>query len=362
MLHALVAGAGPAGSTVALLLARARKTVCMYERSAFPRTKVCGEYLSPASVRMLHELGLAARLAPLARPVRGVRLHGHGVHVQIDFQEPGWSLPRATLDDVLLHAALESGANVLRARAEDCADLDDRGSVTFRLADGSLSRADAEAIVGADGIHSLIARKCGLGGGKRRRARFALGGHYRGFQSLDEYIDMFVDGDTYVAINPLTGTSANVMLVVQEREIEDHRGDPETFAEDRARRLAGRILEGAELDGKRIAIGPLAYRARRIVGKHVLLVGDAACFVDPFTGQGVYLAMRCAQIAAQCIISGDLRAYTDRANREIAARERAARRVSTLIGSPLLARASAALLRHRPAMLQPLVRRVTGAA
>ncbi|HKU67916.1 MAG TPA: FAD-dependent monooxygenase, partial [Candidatus Baltobacteraceae bacterium] len=270
MLGALIAGAGPAGSTVALLLARAGKAVCIYERSAFPRTKACGEYLSPGSVRLLHELGVAARLAPHARRICGVRLHGHGVHARIDFPQPGWSLPRAVLDDVLLRAALQAGAHVVQARAEDCADRDDRATIAIRFPDGSVGSAHAHAIVGADGMHSLVARKCGFASSPRRPARFALGGHYAGFAHLDDYIDMFVDGSTYAAINPLTDTTANVMLIVSERELEAHRSDVEAFAQERAAGLAGSVLAGARAEHKRIAIGPLAYRARRLAGKHAL--------------------------------------------------------------------------------------------
>lgn len=362
MLSALVAGAGPAGSTAALLLARSRKSVRIYDRSAFPRTKACGEYLSAGSVRLLYELGVGERLAPQARTVSGVRLHGHGVHASIDFPLPGWSLPRAVLDQALLDAAVEAGAHLEHGRVEDCADGEESAALSVRLPGGNLASVQAGVIVGADGMHSLVARKCGFAGAKHGARRFALGGHYSGLKALDGYIDMFVDGASYAAINPLTDTSANVMLVVSESELEANRERVDAFAEERARSLAGGLLAGARIEGKRVAIGPLSYRANTLTGCRVLLAGDAACFIDPFTGQGVYLAMRCAQIAAECILSGNLRGYESRARREIAARERAARRVRGLIASPLLARTAAAALRHNARMFAPLVQLVTGAA
>lgn len=362
MLEALVAGAGPAGSTAALLIARAGKSVRIFERAAFPRAKACGEYLSAAAVRQLYALGVGAQLAARARPVRGVRLHGHGVHVRIDFPEPGWSLPRSVLDEALLDAALREGAFLTQARVEGCTDGERFAEMTFRLPDGSAAHVRGQALLGADGMHSLVARKCGMAAGPRGGSRFALGGHYGGLSGLDAYIDMFVDGSGYLAVNPLGDDSANVMLVVSESDLQRRHDDVDAFARERVRSLGGALLAGAELQSKRIAIGPLAYRARSLAGKHVALAGDAACFVDPFTGQGVYLAMRCGQIAAESILSGSLRAYERRARREIAARERAARSLARIIGSPLLARGGAAVMRHVPWLMEPLVRAVTGAA
>lgn len=363
MLDALIAGGGPAGAATALLLARARRGVCIFERSVFPRSKACGEYLSAGAVALLHELGVGETLAPHARAVRGVRLHGHGVQVRIDFPKPGWSLPRAALDDALLAAALGAGAQLIHARVEHCEDGAGSARIgAVRLPDGGLREVEAGAVVGADGMHSIVARKCGFAQDAMPKSRFALGGHYRGFSGLDGYIDMFVRGRSYVAINPLTDDTANVMIVVEHADLEANRGNVEAFAEERAHTLAGGLFAGAQLDGKRIAIGPLSYRARRLAGSRVLLVGDAARFIDPFTGQGVYLALRSAQIAAESIISGNVPAYERRAAAEITARERAARRVGRIIGSKNMSRIAAAVMRRTSRIFTPLVSRVTGAA
>src|SRR5579872_4367425 len=240
MRSVLVAGAGPAGSTVALLLARAHASVRIFERSAFPRTKACGEYLSPRTVRLLNELGIGAQLARRARTVEGVRLHGHGVHARITFPFPGWSLPRSVLDQVLLEAALGQGATLTQAHVEGCTDTAHCARVAVRFPDGSVESLETSALVAADGMHSIVARKCGFARPARKaQARFALGGHYCGFARLDGFIDMFVDGGSYLAINPLSDETANVMLVVDAGELEAHRDDVDAFAEERARMLGG---------------------------------------------------------------------------------------------------------------------------
>lgn len=362
MLAALVVGAGPAGSTAALLLARAKKDVCIVERSAFPRTKVCGEYLNPGCVRVLHELGLGTALAGYARPVRGVRLHGYGVHARIDFPSAGWSLPRAVLDETLLRAALGEGAALLRGHVEDCVQDVNAAGVRVRLPDGGETSPEAEIVIGADGMHSVIARKCGMDATTRGPSRFAVGGHYDGFAALDDYIDMFVDGSTYLAVNPLSEHSANVMFIVRESDLQQHRGDLEAFLSARAHRLARELFTCARLVGKRVAIGPLAHRTRRFARSRVLLAGDAASFLDPFTGQGVSFALASARFAAQCVLDGRPGAYHTMVRREIGSRQRTAGAVSALLHSPLLARTAAAVMRDNAWLAAGLVRRVTGAA
>ncbi|HEY9180460.1 MAG TPA: NAD(P)/FAD-dependent oxidoreductase [Candidatus Baltobacteraceae bacterium] len=362
MLDALIAGAGPAGATTALLIARAGKAARIYERREFPRTKACGEYLSAGTVRALYRLGVAEELEIQARTIRGVRLHGHGVSACIDFPQPGWSLPRRVLDQVLLNAAMRAGAAVVRAHVEDARDGAEFGTIGIRLPGGGTAQAQGAAVVGADGMHSIVARKCSFASEVSNGSRFALGGHYTGFTRLDGYIDMFVHRSGYVAVNPLSDHVANVMIIVDEAELQAHREDVEAFAQARARGLAGELFENAQLEGKRIAIGPLSYRAKQFSGQHVLLAGDAAAFLDPFTGQGVYLALRCAEIAAECILSGDLRAYGQRVRREIAERDRAARRVARIIASPTIARAAAWFMGRSSWLFSPLVSRVTGGA
>lgn len=367
-----VIGAGPAGATTALLLARAGASVCVVERSQFPRTKACGEYLNAGAVRLLRELGVAGSLAAHAVPLRGVRLSGKGARAELRFAAAGWSLPRATLDSALLDAALDAGATCKAGRAERFASGDDGVRIDVRTPGGELEQVQSSVLIGADGAHSLVAREFGLSEPVKENRRFALGGHYCGLSGLDDYLEMFVDGRSYFAINPFSASRANVMLIVDESELHRRRDDVDAFVHERARVLSGgRIqFDGARLEDKRIAIGPLAYRARRYSVPRVLLVGDSAHFLDPFTGQGVHFALRGAQLAGQAVkqmlwnSSAQLDAwqhYERSLRQEVRRRKRLSSIVGALVRVPFIASPAAAIATRNPLVFRGLLDAVTGA-
>lgn len=368
----VIVGAGPAGAAAALRLARAGADVCIIERARFPRTKPCGEYLSPGAVRMLEALGVAQTLSPHAATLRGIRLFGSGTTAELPFSAPAWSLPRAMLDSALLEAAVDAGAVHLLGRAEHFHRCDGIVHIDVRLPSGEVERCDARVIVGADGAQSLVARAFSLAKAAHGRRRFALGGHYAGLRGLDDYLEMFVDGSSYFAINPFTASRANVMLIVDEEQLHERRDNVDAFMRERAHELSGgRIqFDEASLEGKRIAIGPLSSHARRYSAQNVLLAGDSAGFIDPFTGQGVYLALRAAQFAAQAVtkrLSGyasEPRAwhqYESRLGAELRRRKHLSALVNFLVRVPLVAKRAAAVVERRPRAFRPLLDAVTGA-
>src|SRR5947209_11713225 len=106
MLDVAIAGGGPAGSSAALMLARARLETLVIDRAQFPRTKACGEYLNAGAVELLRALGMEGVLAPMAARLDGIRLSGNGVRTELRFSRAGWALPRAQLDDTLLQSAV----------------------------------------------------------------------------------------------------------------------------------------------------------------------------------------------------------------------------------------------------------------
>jgi menaquinone-9 beta-reductase len=307
----LVAGAGPAGSATAALLARAGLSVLAVDRAAFPREKACSEYMSPETVRILSRLGVLPALERAGGfPIEGLRVtasgkaaaHGKfalGTHAP--FRASGLSVSRRILDHELVEAARVAGAEVAeQTYLEEL--LYDRGAIrgaVVRERGGRRHPIQARLTVGADGLRSLVARR--LGGrtyGRPRRVAFVA--HVEGVRGMGSSAELHFDLAGYVGLNPIGQGRTNVGVVVPARHAEQARGRLERFFFDVVGRFPGirERVEPGEIVRPVLATGPFAVRAGRVVAPGALLVGDAADFFDPFTGDGIYSALRGAELVA----------------------------------------------------------------
>jgi len=371
--NVVVVGGGPAGSATALLLARAGVEVRIVERARFPRRKVCGEYLNAGAVEALDRLGVLHAVKAASAPLRGVRLVAAGAPpVVLPFRRPALACARDVLDAILLDAARAAGAVVEHARAEDV--MSEEGSATgvvVRTESGELEERPAMYTVGADGAGSFVARRCELEKRPPRSARYAVGGHYEGFRGLDGHVEMYVGGGAYFALNPLSEVCANVMVVVPKERLSEWSRDVDAGVGGAAAVLAGgvRSFDGVTRLGPRMAIGPLANGRRTAYQADVVLVGDAAGFLDPFTGQGVYLALTGAERAAAAMAealrtSGSrfapLERYARWRARDAVWRARLSKAVALLVDVPLLARRAAARIERFPEAGAALIDALSG--
>jgi len=369
----LIAGAGPAGAAVALELARNGVAVTIVDRARFPRRKVCGEYLGDGALAAFERLGLARRIEALASPLRGVRVRAAGAAATtLEFSRPALAIERRELDAIVLDAARAAGAIHLTGQVEELVRGDGRvAGAIVRDESGALRTFESRVVVGADGLGSIIARKLALtrvGGG----GRYAVGGHYRGM-ALADYVEMYVGEGAYLALNPLPMDTINLMLVVPRDRVRAWSGAIDAGIAGLAARLTeGRIeLDSADRIGARVSIGPLAHRTKRAVVPGALLVGDAAGFVNPFTGQGVDLALFGAARAARAIQTALRRphdeaaafaAYDRELRAELRARRRLAALVELLVDVPFLARRAAERVARFPSAGTALLEALGGVA
>ena len=306
--EAIVVGGGPAGSTLAALLAERGHRVLLLDKAAFPRHKACSDYINPEGTRLLEALGLGGDLAALgAHTVGAMKVFAPaGAAFLADFHaaEAGrWAtgLTRIKLDGLLLDKARAAGVDV-RERAHVRAVRVERGravGVATTIA-GVREELRAPLVVGADGRASVVSRSLGLDVENRLLRRTGLVAHYRGVRGLDAWGEMHVGAHGYAGLAPLEEGLTNVAFVSDATAVAARPGSLASYFEDGLARLpaVAAKLAGAERVGPIRGVGPMAHHTRRCASDGYLLVGDAAGFLDPFTGEGVYEALKGALLAA----------------------------------------------------------------
>jgi flavin-dependent dehydrogenase len=309
----VIAGAGPAGSIAALMLARAGASVRLVDRARFPRGKLCGDTLNPGTMRALRRLGVGEAIDRRGLGIAGMIVSGPGnISVRESYRgefgaSGGRAITRREVDALLLDAALAAGVR-----------FDDAVTVVGPLLGGSASEQMVRGIevrgrtgarlgvpgrvtIAADGRRSVVAGMLGLVRHPHRARRWAVGGYYAGVADLGAYGEMHVRPDHFVGIAPIPGGLANVCLVTPaQRDLSDPAAlllrvvTADAVLRDRfiAARQAGPV----------VSMGPLATDARAAGVAGLLLAGDAAGFIDPITGDGMRFAVRGGEMAARAAL------------------------------------------------------------
>lgn len=314
MRDVLVIGGGPAGSATALLAARAGLDVLLVDQATFPREKACAEYLSPEAARDLEDLGVLAEVENAgAQKLRGMRIVSDdganvtgrfaGAHAFTPYRPYGLAVRRSVLDTILVRAAGRAGVTVREEVALESVTAE-RSTVcgaVLRGSDGQWQER-CRVLVGADGLNSRVARLLGLARRGSPR-RLALVAHLAGVRGLGDCGEMFCGRGWYVGVAPLGGGLCNAAMVVP-------LSDRNAIAQDRNAYFRARLASLPELGARTanaeivrevLVTGPFARRARRAAVAGALLVGDAADFFDPFTGEGIFAALRGGRLAAEAI-------------------------------------------------------------
>lgn len=377
----IVVGGGPAGASTAWSLAKAGIDVLVLDRARFPRDKVCAEYLSPQASRIFSGMGVldeieaagAAQLAGMhlrAPNAATVDAEFAGVKGFAAFRNRGLALRRTVLDDILIRRAAQAGARVEEGARVTDLTRDHRGHVTgvvVHSGDGEARHVESRIVVGADGLRSVVGRRLGLVRTRAWPRRIGLVSHYRGVAGMRGMGEMHVDAQGYLGLAEVGHETTNVAIVLPASRSAEISGDREEFfrswIESRPH-LAARF-DGAEQVSAVRATGPFNSVARRAYAPGAVLVGDAADFFDPFTGEGVYAALRGGEIVAPFVVealraNGDggvaaLRGYEAARRKEFGGKWKLERIIGMAIAFPSLINHAARALSTRKEMADLLI-------
>ncbi len=300
---AIVVGAGPAGALSAHLLASRGARVLVLEAAPEIRRKVCGEYLCPKGVELLAELGLSS--VARGRDIVGMRMVSpSGTVVSARFPAKrgraslGRALDRRVFDAGLVELAQSSGAGIeVGARVTSVTRDGGRWRVETR---GGIT--DAPLLVGADGRRSIVAKTLGL----RRppgHDRVALHGHFFHPRRNGAFGEMHIlDDGSYIGVDPTGDHEVNVSLICSAERLRQLGGPMPTLSHYLSRAPDYHARYGpypahAELH----AVSPVTHRVSSAIAEGVALVGDAAGFLDPLTGEGIYYALFSAHALARAL-------------------------------------------------------------
>ncbi len=342
----VVVGGGPAGAATAARLAAEGREVIVLDRARFPREKACAEFLSPGAVAALGSLGVLDDAAAAGAWQTGMRIVSGAAEFTLRYRDGHRALgvSRHALDALLLDRARAAGARV-HERTTVVRALVERGFVTgvsVRDDAGGEARVHARLVVAADGLRSPVARSLGLERPARWPRRLGLVARFRGAAASPLGV-MAVGRAGYCGVVSVGGGETSVGLAVPP----DAKRPRETTARLFERTIgalapAREALVGARRTTPIRGAAPLARRVGRVAGPGYLLVGDAAGFTDPFTGEGVFRALRGAELAADAAREALGRrergsARYPRARREaFAAKDRACLLLQALLAAPPL--------------------------
>ena len=306
----IIAGAGPAGASAAIHLARNDVRVLLVEQKKFPRAKLCGEFISPECRRHFEALGVADAMtnsAP-ASITETVFYSSRGQHVTIPsswFGGPAaLGLSRAVMDEVLLRRAQQCGVEVIEGATitEPILEKDIVRGVKLKL-NGDEQQHTAALTIDATGRARILTRK--LHSQPKSKAKLiAFKVHLRNTRVAAGACEIYFYRDGYGGLSSVEGDISNLCFIISAEQVKRLHSDPDRVMREMVmkNRRARYTLEHAETESEWLSASWERFgRQQPSPAKGLLAIGDSAAFIDPFTGSGMLMAFESGELVADTI-------------------------------------------------------------
>lgn len=347
----LIVGAGPAGLCTAILLARSGHHVILISREKEFVRRLCGEYLSPTGVELMR---MFRGVLHGYESITGMRICASGYDISAVFpgHRAGVSVIRGELETRLYHLALASGAEISLGESY----LDSGFHEGIHHVKTSMREIHCDFLIGADGRKSMVARRLNLAD-RPDTSRVAIGviAHTQGNNRLGEM--HLLSNSTYLGIDPNSSSESNLSVVVPSISLKDTR--PSSLL----RKLLHEANQSHRFQFEDSAVQtttPVTHRPKRIFFQNGCLLGDAAGFADPITGEGMTMALRSAHILHSLVAQGTpLNSipciYAREHNKILRPKFLMKPVLDTIVTYPAIQRPLGQLLTSRPTILQNLL-------
>jgi flavin-dependent dehydrogenase len=344
-----VIGGGPAGSSAAITAARLGFTVLLLEAGSFPRQKVCGEFVSGEALSILAELVGEKQFAHAPR-IGKARIFVRDARANLPVSPPAASISRYDLDAALYQASALGGC-VVRDRTRVQSAVSSQNGFMIRLESVEIF---ARAAINATGRWSNLAKRTAS-----PHERFiGLKGHF--FEpACSKSCDLYFFDGGYCGVQPISDGMVNAAAMVKPSVAKNLTS---VFALNRDLKERSRRWKAA---GDSISTAPLIFRAPMTSHDGMLLVGDAAAFLDPFAGDGISIALHSGRIAAgalgrflvgRCTLADAIAHYDQEYRRLIHPALNGAKRLRTLQSLPLGLRAAAVACLNIPFLARTVIK------
>lgn len=303
----IIVGAGPAGSSLALLLPDNIK-ILVVDKSSFPRDKICGECLSPGAIDIINEIGLEKIfIENHVEKIHGVTFKSPNLKSQTVLYPDnryGYAIPRTILDKTLIDKVKEK-ANIEVIENFSFNEVTINSSQV--LLKGKTKEQEYEftskMIIGADGRYSTLANKLNMYESQKETNRYVYVSTLNNFKELNNTIELEIKNkNIQYLISKQDNEIASVAVVINDENFNKSTFNSNSYMDLlKSSEFIKDRIEKSKPETKLKGIALNKYKLKSLVNNRVLFIGDSTGFIDPITGEGMYRAFKTSKIASGVI-------------------------------------------------------------